>query len=332
MNTQYTRRIFILLLLAFLCFGAVVLSISTGASKISVREIISTFFSDGHTLNYQIIRNIRLPRTLVAMLAGLSLAVSGAILQGVMRNPLASPNITGVSSGAGVMAVFIMIVLPDYFYLITPGAFIGAMLTTILIYFLSWQNGIRPLRMILAGVAVSSFFSAIISGLMIFYPDRVHGVIDFMVGGLAASTWRDVEMIWPYALGCFVVVNLLANKLNIMLLGDETAVSLGLRVEILRMIFIAIAALLAASSVSVVGLLGFVGLIVPHIARIIAGSDYRVLFPASALLGMLLLTLCDTLARVVLSPADLPVGIIMALLGAPFFLYLLRKGLQGHAA
>jgi len=332
LNTQYTRRIFILLLLAFLCFGAVVLSISTGASKISVREIISTFFSDGHTLNYQIIRNIRLPRTLVAMLAGLSLAVSGAILQGVMRNPLASPNIIGVSSGAGVMAVFIMIVLPDYFYLITPGAFIGAMLTTILIYFLSWQNGIRPLRMILAGVAVSSFFSAIISGLMIFYPDRVHGVIDFMVGGLAASTWRDVEMIWPYALGCFAVVNLLANKLNIMLLGDETAVSLGLRVEILRMIFIAIAALLAASSVSVVGLLGFVGLIVPHIARIIAGSDYRVLFPASALLGMLLLTLCDTLARVVLSPADLPVGIIMALLGAPFFLYLLRKGLQGHAA
>jgi len=149
-----------------------------------------------------------------------------------------------------------------------------------------------------------------------------------MVGGLSAKSWVHLRVMWPYALFGILLAFILSNKLNILMLGDEIAVSLGLKVERMRLTFIAIAALIAANAVSMVGLLGFVGLIVPHIARMIIGSDYRFLFPASALMGVSLLVLCDTLARTIMDPIEIPVGIIMALLGAPFFLYLLRGGLN----
>lgn len=197
-----------------------------------------------------------------------------------------------------------------------------------LIYALAWQQGLRPTRLILAGVAVSSFLGAWITALMIFYPERVHSVLGFMVGGLSARSWKHFYIILPYALGGFVLSSLLAKRLNILLLGDDTAKNLGLDVEKNRLAFIALAALLAASAVSVAGLLGFVGLIVPHMTRFIIGSDYRFLLPASALSGGFLLMICDTLARVALDPVEIPVGIIMALLGAPFFLYLLRSNFK----
>jgi iron complex transport system permease protein len=259
---------------------------------------------------------------------GICLALSGGILQGVMRNPLAAPNIIGVSSGAAVAAMTVLIVFPNYFYLLTPAAFLGAFITTVLIYILAWKNGIKPMRMILAGVAVSAFLGAVTNTMMIFYPDRVQGVISFMVGGLIARTWKHFHILWPYTLGGFILVNLFAKRLNVLTLGDEIATGLGLKVEQTRFIFIAAAALLAASAVSVVGLLGFVGLIVPHITRLIIGSDYRFLFPASAFLGAALVIICDTFARLAFDPIEIPVGIIMAALGAPFFLYLLRGGLK----
>jgi iron complex transport system permease protein len=209
-----------------------------------------------------------------------------------------------------------------------PVAFGGALLTSLLVYLLAWRQGLRPSRLILAGVAVSSFLGAMITALMIFFPDRVHSVLGFMVGGLSARTWKHLNIILPYALLGFVLVNLMARRLNILMLGDETAGSLGLHVERTRLYFIALAALLAASAVSVAGLLGFVGLIVPHMTRLIIGSDYRFLLPAGALFGAALVMICDTLARVTLDPVEVPVGIIMALLGAPFFLFLLRSRLR----
>ncbi len=324
-------RILILFILTAVMVAGFLVSVSLGALKISVSDVLRAIFIEQEGTNRQIIWNIRLPRTIVAGLVGMCLAISGAILQGVMRNPLAAPNIIGVSSGAAVAAMVVMIVLPHFFYLITPAAFVGAFTATILIYLLAWKNGIKPMRLVLAGVAVSAMLGAGTNAMMIFYPERVQGVIGFMVGGLSARTWKHFNILWPYALGGFVFVNFMAKRLNVLMLGDDVATGLGLRIESTRMVMIGIASLLAAAAVSVVGLLGFVGLIVPHITRLIIGSDYRFLFPGSALLGAGLVIVCDIAARLVFDPVEIPVGIIMAVLGGPFFLYLLRGGLQRDA-
>lgn len=301
------------------------LSLTKGASTITVRQIIDILLNPGSDPQSQIIWNIRMPRTIVAALVGINLSLSGAILQAVMRNPLADPHIIGISSGAGLAGVCIMILFPALEYLITPVAFVGAMLAAVCIYILAWKNGIKPVRIILAGVAVSAFLSAGISGLMIFYSDRVHGALMWMVGGLSARSWPHVDIILPYAVIGLLLALAGSAYLNILQLGDEMARGLGVNVEVTRIVMTAVAALLAASAVSVVGLLGFVGLVVPHAARLLIGSDYRFLLPAAALLGIATVTLSDTFARVIFAPIELPVGIIMAFLGAPFFLFLLRR-------
>lgn len=321
------RRILILLVLAVLaCFGGII-SIMKGSVNVPLNEIIATMTGGSAGMHQQIIMNIRLPRTIVAGLVGVNLALSGAILQAVMKNPLADPHIIGISAGAGIMGIFIMLLFPDLSWLITPAAFAGAMGAAILIYILAWKNGIQPIRIILAGVAVSAFLGAGISALMIIYSDRVHSALMWMVGGLSARSWPQVMIIWPYTLAGMIFTLLAARHLNILQLGDELAKGLGLRVERTRLILTAAAALLAASAVSVVGLLGFVGLIVPHAARLMIGSDYRYLLPATIFLGAATVMLSDTFARVAFAPVELPVGIIMAAIGAPFFLFLLRREL-----
>lgn len=321
------RRILILLVLVVLaCFGGII-SIMKGSVNVPLNEIIAAMTGGSAGMHQQIILNIRLPRTIVAGLVGVNLALSGAILQAVMKNPLADPHIIGISAGAGIMGIFIMLLFPDLSWLITPAAFAGAMGAAILIYILAWKNGIQPIRIILAGVAVSAFLGAGISALMIIYSDRVHSALMWMVGGLSARSWPQVMIIWPYTLAGMIFTLLAARHLNILQLGDELAKGLGLRVERTRLILTAAAALLAASAVSVVGLLGFVGLIVPHAARLMIGSDYRYLLPATIFLGAATVMLSDTFARVAFAPVELPVGIIMAAIGAPFFLFLLRREL-----
>ena len=310
-------RLIVMAAFAMLAFLGAFLSLTKGSADISLAQIINILSNPTLEPQSQIIWNIRMPRT--------NLAIAGAVLQAVMRNPLADPHIIGISSGAGLAGVTIMILFPTLEYLITPAAFIGAMLAAVCIYILAWKNGIKPVRIILAGVAVSAFLSAGISGLMIFYSDRVHGALMWMVGGLAARSWPHVSIILPYAIAGVLLAFIGAAYLNILQLGDEMARGLGVNVEVTRIAMTAVAALLAASAVSVVGLLGFVGLIVPHAARLIIGSDYRYLMPASGLLGIAVVTLSDTFARVVFAPVELPVGIIMAFIGAPFFLFLLRR-------
>ena len=302
------------------------LSIAFGSTKFTLPELFHFIFVDTEAVKHKIIMKIRLPRSITAGLVGSCLAMAGCLLQGIMRNPLASPNIIGVSSGAGLSAVVIFILFPGLYYLVTPIAFIGAFGTTLVVYTIAWKGGSSPLRLILSGIAISSFLSAGSNTLMIFYPDRVQNVIGFMVGSLSAITWQDVQGLWPYTLGGFILSNILADQLNILLLGDETAVSLGVKVEKVRLTFIFVASLLAAAAVSVVGLLGFVGLIVPHLARLIIGNNARFLIPGSAILGGIIVMLCDLIGRTLIRPLELPVGVIMSLLGAPFFLYLLRKG------
>ena len=200
------------------------------------------------------------------------------------------------------------------------------MLAAAIIYLLAWKGGIDPTRIVLSGVAVSELFGAGISATLVFFSDRVHGALTFMNGSLSSRSWSEVNgvEIRPQIAGLLLAF-IFADKLNILVLGDDTARGLGLNVELTRLGFTALAALLAASAVSVVGLLGFVGLIVPHSIRLILGNNYRIMFPATALLGAALVMLSDTFARTVLSPTEIPVGIVMAVLGVPFFLYLLRK-------
>ncbi|MBQ6758576.1 MAG: iron ABC transporter permease [Selenomonadaceae bacterium] len=300
------------------------LSLINGSVDISPAQI---FFGVEDETKRQILENIRLPRTIVAVLVGVNLSLSGAILQAVMKNPLADPHIIGISSGAGLFGIFVMMVADDAGALMTPAAFVGAMLAASLIYLLAWKDGIRPIRVILAGVAVSAFLGAGISALLIFYSDKVHGALLWMVGGLSARSWQHVEILLPYSIAGTIATFLAARHLNVLQLGDEVATGLGLRVNLVRTILTAIAALLAASAVCVVGLLGFVGLIVPHTTRLILGSDYRLLLPGAAFLGAAVVTISDTFARTIFAPTELPVGILMAMLGAPFFLYLLRKEL-----
>ena len=322
----------ILVPIALTAFAAIafVLSLMNGSVTISSTAIINHLIGLDSTLSgtdQQIIDNIRLPRTIVAVLVGINLSLSGAILQAVMKNPLADPHIIGISSGAGLFGIFVMLVKGAGGMLVTPAAFVGAMLAALVIYMLAWKDGIRPIRVILAGVAVSAFLGAGISAMLIFFSDKVHSALLFMVGGLSARSWNHVEIVLPYAIIGTAFALLGAKHLNVLQLGDEVAKGLGQRVDLVRTLMTAVAALLAASAVCVVGLLGFVGLIVPHSARLMIGSDHRFLLPASALLGAAVVTACDTFARTIFAPTELPVGILMAILGAPFFLFLLRRQL-----
>lgn len=319
------HRITKLIIIYGLFAASLLIGISLGSLKIGIIDVFKAIFLETDTLNHSIIFNVRLPRNLIAAFVGINLALSGVTLQGVMNNPLADPGIIGISSGAGLMAFVIMILFPSYAYLVPIGAFVGALLTTFLIYSLAWKNGVSPIRLILSGVAVSAFLGAGINVLMTFYPERISGGISFMIGGLSGKTWPDFYLIWPYTLIAGALCMMLSNQINLLQLGDEVATGLGLSVEKIRTIFIILSALLAASAVSVAGLLGFVGLVVPHIARLIVGSDYRFLYPATIGLGGAILVGCDVMARMLFDPIELPVGIIMAVLGAPFFLFLLRE-------
>ena len=323
-KSKSLKIIIILFFTGFTIF-AMVASLTLGSVDISFSTIVHTLLGNVQTTDEMVIWNIRFPRNIVGALVGANLAVSGAILQAVMKNPLADPGIVGVSSGAGLAGVIMLIFMPEASILLTPGAFVGAMLSAAAVYALAWKNGIRPTRIILAGVAGSAFLGSGISALLVFYSDKVQGALLWMVGGLSARSWPQVETLFPYTILGLVLALAGCKALTILSLGDETARGLGVPVERVRFSMTAVAALLAAGAVSVAGLIGFVGLVVPHIVRLIIGTDYKYVIPGSAILGAGVLVFCDTLGRVAFSPIEIPAGIIMAFLGAPFFLYLLRR-------
>lgn len=325
-NERNAYRASVVMLFLVIAAIALVVSLGFGSADISLGKIWHTLWaSELKETEEFVIWNIRFPRNVVAALVGANLAVAGAILQAVMKNPLADPQIVGVSSGAGLAGVIILILFPAWEYIVPLVAFVGALGAALMVYALAWKQGIRPTRIILAGVAVSAFLGSMISALLVFYGDRVQGALLWMVGGLAARSWPQVYVLLPYTIGGLIFAFLGAQRLTILSLGDETAKGLGLPVEQTRFTMTAVAALLAASAVSVAGLIGFVGLIIPHIVRILIGNDYRFLLPGSAFLGAAVLVVSDTIGRVILNPVEIPVGIIMAFFGAPFFLYILRR-------
>lgn len=325
LNTRLIRRIIVCAGSLCLLFAVCLLSIRYGSIDYGVSEIIGAISAAETTTVHTIIMNIRMPRTLIAVMVGANLAVSGALLQSVMRNPLADPGLTGVSAGAGLAAVTIMLALPQLARFVPIAAFLGGIIAAFMVYLLAWKRGIDPIRIILAGVAVNAILGGGLSLLSVLYSDRIQGVIMWLNGTVAGTSWYQVGTLLPYSLLGMIAAMLCINTANLLQLGDDAAKSLGLRVSTARVVLSLVAAFLAGISVAIVGLIGFIGLVVPHISRLLVGTDYRYMLPVSAVLGAALLVSADTGARAALGPLELPVGILMAIIGGPFFLYLLRR-------
>jgi len=273
-----------------------------------------------------IVLDVRLPRIALAAFVGVALATAGTVMQGFFRNPMADPSIVGVSSGAAVGAVA-TIVLPVAFPFgleLQGAAFLAAVLTAFGVYLIATQGGHTPTAtLLLAGVAVQTFLGAVISLLLLHSGRSLRRIVYWLMGHLGGTTWDEVRVIAVALPPLFVVLLVYARDLNVLLLGEEEAHGLGVEVERTKRILLAVSSVVTAAAVAVTGVIGFVGLVVPHGMRLLVGPDHRILLPTSALAGASFLVATDTLARS--GPAEIPVGIVTAALGAPFFLYLLRS-------
>lgn len=300
------------------------LSLRIGSAGYSLDEIVRALFGNGSVTVRNILLHLRLPRVIVAMVVGACLATAGSLLQAVMRNPLADPGIIGVSAGAGMAATAIMLLCADLSLSIPFFAFIGSLTACALIYIMAYDGGLSPVRIILAGVAINTVLGGFNALLQLLYSDSLTGVLSFLTGSIAASTWSNVRLILAYGIPCLLLSFLTIRGANALQLGDEMATNLGFPITLTRILISALAAFLAAATVAAVGIIGFVGLVVPHITRILVGSDYRRLLPIGMILGAVVALAADTVGRVLISGMELPLGIVMAVAGGPFFLYLLK--------
>ena len=308
----------ILLLLIFI-FSTV------GSVDLSLKEIFSSLINNDNKVVTTIVYKMRLPRNILAAIVGANLAIAGVLLQSVMRNPLADPGITGVSTGASVAAIIVLLVLPKYSAMLPIVAFVGGAIACILVFIMSYKNGLKPGRIVLAGVAINTILGGVISFLSTMYSDRIQSAMLWLNGSLATKTWSHVNMLLVYSLIGLVASLFLIRSANLLQLGDDAATNLGVNVNLTRLIICTVAVFLAGISTAVVGIISFVGLIVPHIARMIMGSDHKYTIPFSIVLGAIVLLVADTLARSIGGALEIPVGVIMSIVGGPFFLYLLRK-------
>ena len=298
---------------------------TVGTVNLELKEIISALINNDNKMVTTIVYKMRLPRNILAAIVGANLAVAGVLLQSVMKNPLADPGITGVSTGASVAAIIILLLLPQYTGILPLIAFIGGAFACILVFIMAYKNGIKPGRIVLAGVAVNAILGGVISFLSTMYSDRIQSAMLWLNGSLATKTWVHVEMLFIYSIIGLIISLFLIRSANILQLGDDAATNLGVNANYSRLIICSVAVFLAAISTSVVGVISFVGLIVPHIARMIMGSDHKYTIPFSMVLGGMVLLVADTLGRTIGGAIEIPVGVIMSIFGGPFFLYLLRK-------
>lgn len=317
----------VMIILGGLCLLSILLVLlsTVGSVNLSFSEIISALINDDNKVVTTIVYKMRLPRNILATLVGANLAVAGILLQSVMKNPLADPGITGVSSGASVAAIIILLLAPSYTKILPIVAFVGGGVACALVYMMAWKNGLKPSRIVLAGIAVNTILGGVISFLSTMYSDRIQSAMLWLNGSLATKTWADVEMLFAYSIIGLVLSLLLIRSANVLQLGDEAAKNLGFNVNITRLCISGVAVFLAATSTAVVGVISFVGLIVPHISRMIMGSDHKYSIPFSMILGSMVLLVADTLGRTIGGAVEIPVGVIMSIVGGPFFLYLLRK-------
>jgi cobalamin transport system permease protein len=335
------RKLMVLGILGLALIVAVVIAVALGAVYIPVfttARIITSrlpligrlIHADWDAAQETVILSVRLPRVLVALLVGMALALAGAIFQGLFRNPMADPSFVGSVQGAALGATI------AFFFGIKIGigslstvpifAFAGSLAAIAVVYLITRTGGrVSVASLLLVGLAFSSFLASIVSTLMIISQDRLHNIFYWLMGGVGGANWDMVLAVIPFILIGSAVSIIFAKDLNLLMLGEERALQLGLEAERFKWIMLAIASLVVGAAVSVSGIIGFVGLMTPHIVRQLTGPDHRFLIPGSLLAGGLFLVVADTLARLVMAPNELPLGIVTAFFGAPFFIYLLKR-------
>ncbi len=318
--------------LLLIAFG----SLFIGAYSIEADKVIEVLTFNSTGTNEFLIFNLRLPRILMACLVGAGLAITGAAVQGLFRNPLADPSLIGVTNGAMLFAVIaivstsgLLLQVADIFQQATVmiSAFAGGVLSTYLVYFISRRRGkTSVMTMLLAGIAISAFAAAV-TGLFINISDnqQLRDIVFWTLGSFAGSDWTTLSIVAPIIIIGTAVIIRNSKALNAILLGEKEAKYLGVNVERVKSRVILLTALVVGSSIAVTGIIGFIGLVIPHFLRLLSGTDYRYLLPASAITGALFLIAADTVARTIIAPAELPIGILTALIGAPFFLWLILR-------
>jgi iron complex transport system permease protein len=299
-----------------------------GAADISVKEVWLALTSNVSTDAITIIREIRLPREIAAIFVGAALAVSGAIMQGITRNPLADPGLLGLTAGASAaLAVTIAFIPAANYFWIMMACFAGATVGVILVFSIGAlkKGGFSPIRIVLAGAAVSTFLYAVSEGIGIYYKIS-KDVSMWTAGGLIGTSWSQLQVIAPFIVLGILVSLLLSKQLTILSLSEDVAVGLGQKITQIKTVLIGIIILLAGASAALIGNMAFIGLMVPHIVRAIVGMDYRYIIPMSAISGSVVMLLADTLGRTIAAPYEAPVAAIIAIMGLPFFLFIVRKG------
>lgn len=332
----------IYIVLSVILIVASLLSLCLGAVQISVSELMAIIghqlgFTDGATFQPQqeaVFINIRLPRVLLGILVGSALSISGAVIQGLFRNPLAEPGLIGISSGAMLFTALLIVVetpllllIKTYmgYYALAFAAFVGACLTTWMVYRLSMRNGKADITtLLLSGIAINALSGAF-TGLLIFLAndEQLRNITFWSLGSLGGANWKTVTTMLPFTIIPVAILPFFAKSINGLALGEAQAMHMGINVSTLKKIIILLATLGVGASVAVTGLIGFVGLVVPHIIRMSLSSDHRLVIPASALLGAIVLLLSDLIARTIASPAELPIGILTAMIGTPIFIYII---------
>lgn len=311
---------------AVLLAGLFFLAINTGSLKISFGQMLKGLFAE-YDKDVATVYDLRFPRVIIAMFAGAALAVSGTLFQAVMKNPLADPGIIGVCSGAEFVATMITAVFPQYLFFTPIAAFFGGCVAFFLVYSLSWKGGLNPLRMILVGVAVNAVFTGLTSAMGTSMASGNMATAATTVSGMISmKTWSDVRILAGYTVVGLILSVFTIRACNLMSLQDSTAGALGVNVNRNRMFASAVAVLLASIATAIVGTIGFLALIVPHMGRHFVGSDHKKLIPFSMLFGALMLLIADTVGRTIAAPYEISSGIIMNVLGGPFFIFLLKKG------
>ncbi|HEY7771251.1 iron ABC transporter permease [Longimicrobium sp.] len=318
-----------LALLAALCAGALLLSVRLGAVRLGVREVLDALRGAGDPTTVAIVQRLRVPRSLLAALVGGALAASGAVFQALLRNPLAEPYVLGVSGGAAVGAVAAIVFgVGASSAGVGLAAFAGAAIAIVVVLRMAASVGptLDTRILLLSGVVAGAFFNACILLVLTFADtESFRSALFWMMGSFSGATWREIGLLAVLAGPALAVLFALARPLNLLAVGEETAQYLGVRTERVKLAAYGTASLLTASAVAVSGVIGFVGLVIPHIVRMTWGGDHRFLIPASVLLGATFLVLADSLARTVAAPTELPIGVVTAFVGVPFFLWILRR-------
>lgn len=314
---------------AVLLLGLFLIAVNTGSLKVTPVQLFQGLFIE-YDKTVATIYDLRFPRIFIAMLGGAAMAVSGVLLQAVMKNSLADPGIIGISSGASFAAVLITAFFPSLFFFTPLFAFLGGIIACMIVYSLSWKNGLNPLRIILVGVAVNAMFTGLMSAFNSATGSNYSGAASIVNANITMKTWDDFQTLLWYALAGLILSVFVSEKCNLLALEDKTARSLGVNVTSSRILVSGIAVLLSSISTAVIGPISFLGLIVPHIARLLVGSNHKILIPYSVILGAFTFLIADTVGRTIASPYEISASIIMSVIGGPFFILLLRRSDKRH--